>query len=328
MPTVALNIQAGPWDAKGRRMFRYVNARQKPVEMQQAINELTPYLTRYRGIDGFWVGQISTNQVPRPVVLGLLAKVDQKNQDERLKVTRWLIQAEWYPEAKAALDGLERDFPELKANVDGHPEGGDRAGVARRPEGGRAPPQGPAAARRPRRSSGASRPRASPGTSLDEVRDQIRKDQDQAVTDRLQADSLRDLAEKLTEADRKAWKGRLAEVLEVLANAPDAARPRLEALARADAAAPPEARFAAGDVGLGRRDRGGGRRPQEGRRPLEGPRHRLRLPRGPRRVRPVGPPGRPPEGGRARPRHDRPARPEDGAAAPRPRPRAREARRR
>ncbi|MDB6085432.1 MAG: hypothetical protein JWN43_3313, partial [Gammaproteobacteria bacterium] len=64
------------------------------------------------------------------------------------------------------------------------------------------------------------------------------------MTDRLQADSLRDLAEKLTEADHKTWKGRLAEVLEVLANAPDAARPRLEALARADTSAPPEARFA------------------------------------------------------------------------------------
>ena len=29
MPPVALNIQAGPWDAKGRRLFRYVNARQQ-----------------------------------------------------------------------------------------------------------------------------------------------------------------------------------------------------------------------------------------------------------------------------------------------------------
>jgi dienelactone hydrolase len=243
MPGVALNIQGGPWDAKGRRMFRYLNARQKPVEMQQAINELTPYLTRYRGIDGFWVGQVSTNQVPRPVVLGLLAKVDQKNQDERLKVTRWLIQAEWYPEAKAALDGLERDFPELKPNVDDtrraviELESRDvLKEVALRRKG--LQPLGAQAMLR------GLPPEGLPKEMSDEVRDQLRKDQDQAVTDRLQADSLRDLAEKLTEADHKAWKGRLAEVLEVLANAPDAARPRLEALARADTSAPPEARFA------------------------------------------------------------------------------------
>ena len=54
--------------------------------MQQAINELSPYMTRFRGIDGFWQGQVATSQVPRPVVLGLLGKVNQTNQDERLKV--------------------------------------------------------------------------------------------------------------------------------------------------------------------------------------------------------------------------------------------------
>lgn len=243
MPVVALNVQAEPWDAKGRRMFRYLNARQRPVEMQQAINELTPYLTRYRGINGFWVGQVSTNLVPRPIVLGLLAKVDQKEQGERLKVTRWLIQAEWYPEARAALDGLDRDFPELKGNVADtrkavlELEARDvLKEVALRRKGLQ-----PLAALALLRGIA---PEGLPREVAEDVRDQIRRDQDQSVTDRLQADALRDLAEKLTEADRKAWKGRLAEVLEVLARAPDAARPRLEALGRADASAAPEARFA------------------------------------------------------------------------------------
>jgi dienelactone hydrolase len=243
MPTVALDIQAGTWDAKGRRSFRFVNARQKSVEMQQAINELTPMLTRYRGIDGFWGGQVATNQVPRPVVLGLLGKVDPKNQDERLKVARWLIQAEWYPEARAALEGLVRDFPDLKPNVED-----TRRSVlelesreALREVAIRRKGLQPLAALDRLRGLP---PEGLPRDVSDEVRDQIRKDQDRAVLDRLQADSLRELAEKLTEGERKLWKGRLAEVLEVLAHAPDAARPRLEALGWAQPNEAPQGRFA------------------------------------------------------------------------------------
>ena len=152
-PAAAVDIQSTPWDAKGRRAFRYVNNKQRPVEMQQAINELGPYLTRFRGIDGFWQGQIATNQVPRPVVLGLLAKVDQGNQDERLKVTRWLIQAEWYPEALAALDGLLKDFPgdaSMRERGGRYPAAGPRIGGPRHLEGCRDPSQGGPAGRGPR----------------------------------------------------------------------------------------------------------------------------------------------------------------------------------
>src|SRR5919112_445949 len=58
MPTFALNVQASPWDEKGRRTFRYVGPRSKePVRMEQAINELGPHLVKLRGVDGFWMGQ-------------------------------------------------------------------------------------------------------------------------------------------------------------------------------------------------------------------------------------------------------------------------------
>jgi acetyl esterase/lipase len=245
-PTVAMNIQSTPWDSKGRRMFRYVNQKQQVVEMQQAINELGPFMSKFRGIDGFWHGQVATNQLPRPVVLGLLGKVVQTDQDERLKVTRWLIQAEWYPEAMAALDGLLKDFPN-DANM--RERVADTRRLVLELEARDALKE--AAIRRkalqPVEVLGRLRAIPSEGLPkdiLDEVRDQIRKDQDQAVSDRLLADSFRDLAERLSESDRKAWKGRVAEVLEVLAKAPDAARPRLEAFTKADPSAPPEGRFA------------------------------------------------------------------------------------
>ena len=68
--------------------------------MEQAIIEIGPHLMKYRGVDGFWLGTLATSQVPRPVVIGLLARVEQKNQGERERVVRFLMDAGWYPEAK------------------------------------------------------------------------------------------------------------------------------------------------------------------------------------------------------------------------------------
>ncbi len=243
MPTVAINIQSSPWDSKGRRTFRYLNARQQPVVMQQAINELRPYMVRFRGIDGFWVSQIATSQAPRPVVLGLLGRVNQADQEQRLKVARWLIQAEWYPEARVALDGLDRDFPDLKAAVADtrravidleSREVLKEVALRRR-------------ANQPREALARLRalnPADLPKDVDDDVREQIRRDDDLGVSDRILADSLRELAEKLPEPDRRAWKSRLAEVLKGLVEAPEAARARLDALVRADTADAPASRFA------------------------------------------------------------------------------------
>ncbi len=118
MPVYAINLQYGPWDEKGRRSFRYIGpGSSKPVQFTQAINALGPRDTQVRGVDGFWRNPLATSRVPKSVVLAILAKVDQTNQGERLKVGRFLIQAEWYPEALAELARLEHDFPELKETV-------------------------------------------------------------------------------------------------------------------------------------------------------------------------------------------------------------------
>jgi dienelactone hydrolase len=245
-PPVATNIEATPWDDKGRRDFRYTNIYQRSVQMKQAIHEIGPYLCRFRGIDGFWQGQVATSQIPRPVILGLLGKVDQTNQDERMKVTRWLIQAGWYDEALAAIDGLVKDFPN-------DPGLSERMADTRRSvlEAQARDNLDDLLLRRKAHQpvEVLNRLRAIPTESLprdvlDEVRNQIRKDEDQAVSDRLLADSIRELAEKLSEPDRKAWKVGLAEVLEVLSKAPDVARPRLEAMTKADPNLPPETKFA------------------------------------------------------------------------------------
>ena len=246
MTNVAVDISASPWDAKGRRAFQYKNARLAKIAMQQAINEISPHMTRYRGIDGFWVGQVATSQVPRAVILGLLAKVEQANENERLRVARFLIQAQWFDEAKAALDQLERDFPKLQDTV-----GAVRRSVAESQARDALIEAATARqAQQPLRSLQVLRSIADPKLPreiLDEARDQVRRDEDQAALDRNLANRLLDLADKLSEADRPAWRGRTAEVLKMIAQAPEVARARLDPAFRDDPARPaalPEARFA------------------------------------------------------------------------------------
>lgn len=229
MPPFALNVQASPWDDKGRRSFRYVGPRSnEPVRMEQAINELGPHLVRLRGVDGFWTGQLATSQVPRDVVLALLARVDRKEQNERLRVARFLIQAEWYAEARRELDAVARDFPDLSETIDTArapvvqleaDQLRDEIAVRRR-------------AHQPREV--AARLKAFPieGVSaavLAEVRDSMRQDEARATSDRSLADDLRVLAGRLPQETRGAWKAPLVEVMRALAEAPDAVRDRFGA---------------------------------------------------------------------------------------------------
>ncbi len=122
MPTHAIRINAGPWDEYGQRLFEYSTLRRDRTlrrhQLKLAINEIGPETVKYRGIDGFWKGQIRTNQVPRKVILDLLSQIDQSDQGERLRVGRFLIQAGWYDEAVAELEQLGRDFPELGATIE------------------------------------------------------------------------------------------------------------------------------------------------------------------------------------------------------------------
>ena len=113
MPTDVVSVEAGPWDERGRRQFRYVGTSlNKPIRMEQAIIELGPHVFRFRGVDGFWVGVGETGQVPRDVVISLLSKVQQKNVNERERVVRFLMDMGWNTEAKKELDRMVRDFPQ------------------------------------------------------------------------------------------------------------------------------------------------------------------------------------------------------------------------
>ena len=64
MPTDVVSVEAGPWDERGRRPFRYqAGGANKSIRMEQAIIEIGPHVVKFRGVEGFWVGAIETGQI-------------------------------------------------------------------------------------------------------------------------------------------------------------------------------------------------------------------------------------------------------------------------
>ncbi|HEV3167140.1 MAG TPA: alpha/beta hydrolase, partial [Isosphaeraceae bacterium] len=244
MPSYAMGIEAGPWDEFGRRPFSYIGPRSsKPVSMKQAIIELGPYMVKIRGVDGYWPAQLATSQVPRPVVLGLLAKVEQTNQNERVRVGRFLIQAEWYAEAKKELDRLEKDFPEVKERVQSSRQ------LVQQLEAEQLLAEISVRRKALQPKSVHDRLKSFPteGISTEllvKVRDQLRADEAEVTADSALADSLQTLAGRLAPDTRKAWKSQLVEILAGLTQAPDAVRGRLDAFQQSDANLAADARFA------------------------------------------------------------------------------------
>ena len=243
MPTASMSVVATPWDAKGRREFRYVNQYKKPIRMRQAIVSLGPRTTGYRGIDGFWKGNVATTQVPKEVVLGILGKADRKDLTQRLRIASFLVESRWYAEAKVEVESISRDFPDERSKVD------DRVravqDTASRDElaeiavlrGARKPKELLARLR------GFPSDNVAPDVLAD-ARDQLRKEEDALAADRRLGDSLRALEKGFSSAVEKEWKPRIAELLKAIEDAPDAARPRLEPFVKADPAASVEARLA------------------------------------------------------------------------------------
>ncbi|HEX8202618.1 MAG TPA: alpha/beta hydrolase [Isosphaeraceae bacterium] len=246
-PSSVLVTRVTPWDETGQRRLTYISSSvTNPTTLTQGIIEVGPRIVRYRGIDGFWQGQVATDQVPKAVVLGLLEKAtDRREQNERLRVARFLIQAQWYPEAKAELDRLARDFPELEGRARDVrrtvEELEARLGLAEAERMLKA--QQPEAARALLRTLPAD---GVPDDVVEGAR-RLRHDaEDRESADRDLAATLRALVAGLPGATREVWRMPLVEILRALAVAPDVARPRLDAFRAAgeSTASDPAARLA------------------------------------------------------------------------------------
>ena len=165
-----------------------------------------PHLVKIRGVDGFWQGQLATSQVPREVILAILAKVEQTDKNERLRVARFLIQAEWYAEARAELDRIAQGLPRRRRPARRVPTA--RASVVQleavqlKAEIDRC-----RRAQQPARRAALLKTFPTKDVSADllvQVREQLqRNDEAQAAADKALADDLRALAERLPKPIQK-----------------------------------------------------------------------------------------------------------------------------
>lgn len=236
MPKEVLQVEAAPWDDKGRRQFRYIGRANRAITMEQAINEIGPHVVRYRGVDGFWHGETAVSQVPRPVMMSLLRRVEKTNQDERERVVRYLMGVGWYAEAREELDRLIKEFPATDLS--------ERAATARSFIIQAEANQRRAEVDVRRRALQPEAARAllktfedkEIGTDIQvEVRDVMRRDDDQRAADDELANDLRKLELKLAPKVHADWKERLAEVHKAFDEAPDAIRGRFAAWRKARA---------------------------------------------------------------------------------------------
>jgi pimeloyl-ACP methyl ester carboxylesterase len=235
MPSAVIGVEAGPWNERGRRSFRYLGPRlNKAIQMEQAIIELSPHLVRLRGVDGFWVSQVALESIPRSVVTSLLGRVEQKNFDERERAVRFLMDVGWHTEAKEALDRLVRDFPQadLKERAANAREFILRTEATER----RMEVEVARRAQQYQKMAGLLKSFTEKGTAAElqiEAREIQRRDDQQHAADVSMAADLRKLADRLPSAERGFWKGPLVEVLKALDEAPESVRDRMAAWRKA-----------------------------------------------------------------------------------------------
>jgi pimeloyl-ACP methyl ester carboxylesterase len=235
MPAYAHQIQTTPWDDSGRRTFTYEGPRSKKlITMTQGIYSLNPSIAKFAGIDGLWQGQIATSQIPKKSVLAILGKLDQNNQEYRLRMIRFLIQSAWFAEAKTELDRLAKDFPDLK----------DKAASVRQTvleiEAQNFLTEVEVRRKASQFTWVYSRLKSFPADGIPgalqvAVRDALRREENQATLDKALADSIQKVANALPKNVRTAWKARLLEVLKGINEVPDAVRERFSAFSKAEA---------------------------------------------------------------------------------------------
>lgn len=249
MPKEVVSVRAEPWNDRGRRLFDYVGARLgRSNRMEQAINELGPRVVRFRGVDGYWQGVLATDQVPRDVVLAILGKVDRKDVNERTRVVRFLIQAEWYAEALAELDQIGRDFPD-DADLKERLVTARASVVQLQAQRTRSTIDRARAVGQPRLAAGLIESFPTRDVSAElvaQVRELGRSVAAQTTADKTLANDLDALSTSLGGDRSKDWSTPVLEVLAALRDAPDAVRDRFAAWqkARAEGSKPADGQLA------------------------------------------------------------------------------------
>jgi hypothetical protein len=112
-------VRVTSFDEWGRRTAT-IRTPQGLIDVVQAITEITPTYTRVQGLqlgqDSYvWDMRMATSSIPQDTLSQVIRKfTDQKDATTRTKIVRLYIQANRERDAQVELDGVLKDFPELR----------------------------------------------------------------------------------------------------------------------------------------------------------------------------------------------------------------------
>lgn len=112
-------LETGRFDEFGRRIIAVATDSGR-VDIVQGITSVTPRWTRMQGVvtekPVLLDMRVATSSVPFDQLLPILGRqIDRTDPDQRLRIVRFLIQAERFEEASKELSAIVADFPQLES---------------------------------------------------------------------------------------------------------------------------------------------------------------------------------------------------------------------
>lgn len=111
-------VRVTPFDKYGRRIFTMAGSKGN-IDVIQGITEITPRYTKVEALTRgsyqyVWSMRIATSSIPRETLSEiLLHRIDPKNPEQRLSIVKLYTQAQRIQDARAELEQVISDFPNL-----------------------------------------------------------------------------------------------------------------------------------------------------------------------------------------------------------------------
>ena len=111
-------VRVTPFDKYGRRIFTMAGGKGN-IDVIQGITEITPRYTKVEALTRgsyqyVWSMRIATSSIPRETLSEiLLHQIDPKNPEQRLSIVKLYTQSQRIQDARAELEQVISDFPNL-----------------------------------------------------------------------------------------------------------------------------------------------------------------------------------------------------------------------
>lgn len=120
--TIGPILKVTEFDDFGRRIFSMGGGPKGRIDAVQGITEITPLYARVQGLVAtnsyVWDMRIATSSIPRQKLSAILRRANPNSSAHRLQIVSLLIEADRVQDARAELEEVVKDFPELEGLKD------------------------------------------------------------------------------------------------------------------------------------------------------------------------------------------------------------------